>query len=141
MCSRRNNIATARFMSMQRDSTPDRKPRFHRISHSTSTIVGSAIILVATIAATICWIAFGWFEQFPIRWFLVTNLSMTVAVFMLLLLLQHSRRLHMRAIHAKLDELIRSGEAGNHMIASERMAEELLEELRAKHREMASRGD
>jgi low affinity Fe/Cu permease len=103
--------------------------------------VGSAAILVAATSATMIWIILGWFEQFPIRWFLATNLSMTVAVFLVLLLLQHSRRIHMRAIHAKLDELLRSGDGGNHMIASERMAEELLEELRAKHREMAGKGN
>jgi low affinity Fe/Cu permease len=55
----------------------------------------------------------------------------------MLLLLQHARAVNVLAIQTKLDELIRSSNAGNHLIGSHRLENESLEELRAVHRQMA----
>jgi low affinity Fe/Cu permease len=113
------------------------KLHFHTASHATARWVGSAVSLAAFMAATAFWIGVGYFKHFPDKWFLVTNIAATVTIFLVLLLLRHSRTQNMKAIHTKIDELIRSGNAGNHLIASERLPEESLEEFRAVHRRLA----
>lgn len=114
---------------------------FHRVSSTTAIIVGGASTLALVIALTGGWLVFGWWGAFPNEWFLTTNLVMTLAVFMILLLLQHERRIHMRAIHTKLDELIRTSEAGNHLIAAEQLADEMLEQVREAHKRLANSND
>jgi low affinity Fe/Cu permease len=50
----------------------------------------------------------------------------TLVTLFLLLIMQHSQNRDMAALQVKVDELIRSSEAGNHMIGVERLeAEEL----------------
>lgn len=85
------------------------------------------------------WIVLGLWTGFPVEWLLATNLLGTMFIFFILIMLQHSRQMHMRSIHAKLNELIRAGDGGNHFIGSERLADEMLEALRASHRETVKR--
>ncbi|MGO4568365.1 low affinity iron permease family protein [Rhizobium sp. 2YAF20] len=113
------------------------KAHFHRASHQTARLVGSTIVLSSLAVGTGVWIGIGAWLKFPVRWFLLTNLIATVSVFLVLLLLQHARAVNMLAIQTKLDELIRSSNAGNHLIGSHRLENESLEELRAVHRQMA----
>jgi low affinity Fe/Cu permease len=111
---------------------------FHAASHATARWVGSAVSLAAFTAGSAIWIGVGYFEHFPDDWFLVTNIATTVTIFLVLLLLRHSRTQNMKAIHIKIDELIRSSNAGNHLIASERLPDESLEEFRAVHKRLAT---
>jgi low affinity Fe/Cu permease len=113
------------------------KLHFHAASHATARLVGSAVSLAAFTAGTAVWIGVGYFKRFPNDWFLVTNIAATVIIFLVLLLLRHSRTQNMKAIHTKIDELIRSSNAGNHLIASERLPEKSLEEFRAVHKRLA----
>ena len=123
-----------KFMSGSR-STPS---RFHRTSLAVSAAVGHGVVLAAVTMAILAWIGIGIWSSFPTEWLLVANMSGTIAIFLILLAIRHSQQIHMRAIHTKLDELIRVSEGGNHMIGSERLADELLEGLRARHREIAA---
>jgi low affinity Fe/Cu permease len=113
------------------------KLHFHAASHKTARWVGSAISLAVFTAGTAFWVGVGYFKRFPDDWFLVTNIAATVTIFLVLLLLRHSRTQNMKAIHTKIDELIRSSNAGNHLIASERLPEKSLEEFRAVHKRLA----
>jgi low affinity Fe/Cu permease len=113
------------------------KLHFHAASHATARLVGSAFSLAAFTAGTAAWIGVGYFQGFPNDWFLVTNIAATVMIFFVLLLLRHSRTQNTKAIHTKIDELIRSSNAGNHLIASELLPDESLEEFRAVHKRLA----
>jgi low affinity Fe/Cu permease len=120
--------------------SPEPKPlklHFHAASHATARWVGSAVSLAAFTVGTLIWVGVGSMEHFPDNWFLVTNIAATVTIFLVLLLLRHSRTQNMIAMHTKIDELIRSSNAGNHLIASERLPDESLDELRAEHRRLA----
>ena len=128
-------------MNKHTSNQPEPPNHFHRLSTVTALFVGGVYTLACIIALTGVWLLFGWWAAFPQEWFLATNLVMTLAVFMILLLLQHERMIHIKAIHAKLDELIRSGEAGNHLIAAEHLADEMLEKVREAHRRLADSED
>ncbi|PZM11541.1 low affinity iron permease family protein [Rhizobium tubonense] len=94
------------------------KLHFHAASHATTRWVGSAVSLAILMAATAAWLGFGYIRGFPESWFLLTNIPATITIFLVLLLLRHARTQNIRAIHTKIDELIRSSDAGNHLIAS-----------------------
>jgi low affinity Fe/Cu permease len=57
----------------------------------------------------------------------------TLIIFFILLLVQHSQNRDMTALHTKLDELIRSSEAGNHWIAAEKKDADAIEGMRQQH--------
>lgn len=116
------------------------KLHFHAASHATTRWVGSAVSLAILMAATAAWLGFGYIKGFPESWFLMTNIAATITIFLVLLLLRHARTQNMRAIHTKIDELIRSSDAGNHLIASQHLAEESLEAFRAVHQRLAKDG-
>ena len=113
------------------------RPRFHRASQATTSLVGNALVLALLVVGTAGWIVIGAWTQFPVRWFLVTNLVATITIFLVLLLLQHARAVNRLAVQTKLDELIRSSDAGNHLIGSHRFEDDMLDKVRAIHREIA----
>ena len=78
------------------------------------------------------WCVLGFLWRFALEWLLLTNIIGSLVSFLILLLVQHSRARHTLSLHAKLDELIRSGAAGNHWIGVERHTAETVEQMRIK---------
>ncbi|MBB4478662.1 low affinity iron permease family protein [Rhizobium etli] len=110
--------------------------RFRQISNLSWT--GHRAIPVALTALVLTWTAVGLSFSFPRQWFLLTNMAATLITFFLLLLLQHSQNRDMKALHTKLDELIRSSEAGNHWIAAEKKDADAIEGMRQQHQDQIS---
>ncbi|MBX4926205.1 low affinity iron permease family protein [Rhizobium binae] len=107
--------------------------RFRWISDLVVSWTGHRAIPVALITLAVTWTAVGLSFSFPRQWFLLTNMAGTLVTFFILLLLQHSQNRDMKALHTKLDELIRSSEAGNHWIAAEKKDAEAVEGMRQQH--------
>lgn len=57
----------------------------------------------------------------PPEWFLLSNLLGSTITLFILLVMQHSQNRDMKASQFKVDELIRSSDARNHMIGIERV--------------------
>ncbi|MBB4574453.1 low affinity iron permease family protein [Rhizobium lentis] len=108
---------------------------FRLISDLAVAWAGHRVLLAALIAFTAIWIAVGLSFSFPRQWFLLTNMAGTLITFFILLLVQHSQNRDMKALHTKLDELIRSSEAGNHWIAAEKKDVDEIEGMRQKHQD------
>jgi len=77
----------------------------------------------------IVWCGIGWTVGLPKQWYLISNMFGTLAVLFVLLVIQHSQNRDMHALQVKMDELIRSSNAGNHMIGAERLEAEELAKL------------
>lgn len=103
-----------------------------------SAAVGHPAVLAAATTGVLAWVGVGVGLSFPTKWLLTTNVAGTIAILLFLLVIRHSQHMHMRSIHAKLDELIRAGDGGNHVIGSEKLADDMLEELRVKHKALAA---
>ncbi|MBX4972507.1 low affinity iron permease family protein [Rhizobium lentis] len=112
--------------------------RFRLISDSAVAWAGHRVIPVALIGFIALWTAVGLTFSFPRQWFLLTNMVGTLVTFLILLLVQHSQNRDMKALHAKLDELIRSSEAGNHWIAAETKDADAIEDMRQQHQDQIS---
>ncbi|MBY5552565.1 low affinity iron permease family protein [Rhizobium leguminosarum] len=106
------------------------RSHFRQISDLVVLWAGHRVVPVTLIAFAAIWAAVGLSFSFPRQWFLLTNMVGTLIIFFILLLVQHSQNRDMTALHAKLDELIRSSEAGNHWIAAEKKDADAIEGMR-----------
>jgi low affinity Fe/Cu permease len=106
---------------------------FRQFAHRSSTLFGSPWAFIAATLLIIGWAATGPFFNFSDTWQLVINTGTTVVTFLMVFLIQSTQNRDAKALHLKLDELIRAlGPARNRLLDLEEMSDE---ELRALERE------
>jgi low affinity Fe/Cu permease len=86
---------------------------FRRIAHAASEKLGSHWAFIAAVALIIGWAASGPLFDFSETWQLIINTGTTVITFLMVFLIQSTQNRDAKAIHLKLDELIRASEARN----------------------------
>lgn len=85
----------------------------------TAWAFGLAVLLIAA------WFAYGLLTGFTDTVQLVINTATTIITFLMVFLIQHTQNRDTKALHLKVDELIRvSSEARNSLIGIERKEEE-----------------
>jgi low affinity Fe/Cu permease len=108
---------------------------FRQFAHDTSHLVGSPGAFMLALAVILVWAFTGPLFHFSDTWQLVINTGTTIVTFLMVFLIQNTQNRDARAIHLKLDEIIRSiRPAENKMIDIEKLSDEELDEL-AKHYE------
>ena len=104
---------------------------FRKFAHRTSEAVGSVAAFMAAVAVIIVWAFTGPIFHFSDTWQLIINTGTTIVTFLMVFLIQNTQNRDSRAIHLKLDELIRSIDgARNWMIDLEEMSDEEIETFR-----------
>ncbi len=84
---------------------------FRNLAHRTADLVGSPSAFVAGVAITVIWAASGPWFHFSDTWQLVINTGTTVVTFLMVFLIQSTQNRDSKAMHLKLDELIRAVKA------------------------------
>jgi low affinity Fe/Cu permease len=97
---------------------------FGRLARSTSSALGHPIAFALAVAIVVAWAltgpAFGYSET----WQLIVNTGTTILTFLMLFLVQNTQNRDARAMHLKLDELLRALKgARNEMIDLENLTE------------------
>jgi low affinity Fe/Cu permease len=87
------------------------------------TFIGCCVIIVV-------WAVSGPFFGFSDTWQLIINTGTTIITFLMVFLIQNTQNRDGAALQAKLDELIRVGEAENRFIGIEHLSESEVEEFR-----------
>lgn len=105
------------------------RPLFLALSEAVVRVAGHRFTVAGAFALVTLWCAAGAIFGLPTEWFLLSNMIGTSAALFVLLIMQHSQNRDMAALQVKVDELIRSSEAGNHMIGIERLEAEELSRL------------
>ena len=106
------------------------KEQFRRLSHAISGYVGTPAAFAIAVMGIILWAMLGPFFEYSDTWQLVINTSTTIITFLMVFIIQNSQNRDGRAIHLKLDELIRAiPKARNHLIDLENLTEEALDIL------------
>jgi low affinity Fe/Cu permease len=103
---------------------------FSDIARKTSHALGSAWAFLAACALVVLWMLSGPIFGFSDAWQLVINTGTTIVTFLMVFLIQNTQNRDSRALHLKLDELIRSTHAArNRLIDLENCTDEELDQL------------
>ena len=96
---------------------------FDRFSRWVERQVGSPRAFTLAIGVVFMWAATGPLFDWSDTWQLVINTGTTIITFLMVFLIQATQSRDTRAIHLKLDELIRVGDARNILMSAEDMSE------------------
>src|SRR6266704_2494743 len=80
---------------------------FRTFAHTVSAIVGSSWAFILAVAIVVVWAATGPLFRFSDTWQLVINTGTTIITFLMVFLIQNTQNRDAKAIHLKLDELIK----------------------------------
>ena len=100
------------------------RDRFNQVSARITAGVGSPVVLAAAFGLILLWALSGPFFGFSEGWQLVINTSTTIITFLMVFVIQASQNRDSKALHLKLDEVIRAVHgARNELIAAEQSDE------------------
>jgi low affinity Fe/Cu permease len=103
---------------------------FRKFAIKMADLVGSSWTFILALAIIIGWACSGPFFGFSQVWQLIINTGTTIVTFLLLFLVQNTQNRDAKAIHLKLDELLRAVEgARTGMVNLEQMTDEELKQL------------
>ncbi len=112
---------------MHREQTPAKetsRDRFNRLADRVTRALGSIQAMVLSVVVVIVWALAGPLANYSDSWQLVINTSTTVITFWMVFVIQNSQGRDARALHLKLDEIIRAtADARNEFIVAERSTE------------------
>ncbi len=103
---------------------------FRRFAASTANVLGSPGAFMGAALLIALWAVTGPLFGFSDTWQLVINTLTTIVTFMMVFLIQNTQNRDAKAVHLKLDELIRSVRgARNGLVNLESLSDEELERL------------
>ncbi|HEY7090390.1 MAG TPA: low affinity iron permease family protein [Tepidisphaeraceae bacterium] len=103
---------------------------FRHFAHLTASAVGSAWAFAVAALVIVGWAASGPFFRFSDTWQLVINTGTTIVTFLMVFLIQNTQNRDARAMHLKLDELIRALHgARNRLVDLEELSDKELDDL------------
>jgi low affinity Fe/Cu permease len=110
---------------------------FHKFAVKTSAVVGSPWAFALAIAIIVAWALSGPAFGYSDTWQLVINTGTTIITFLMVFLIQNTQNRDARAIHLKLDELIRAVHgARDELIDLEDLSEDELKNLHQEFQRM-----
>jgi low affinity Fe/Cu permease len=116
------------------------RERFTRFAETISQLLGTYRAFLVALVFVVAWAVTGPIFHFSDSWQLVINTATTVVTFVMVFLIQATQNREMRAIHLKLDELIRSQRKARNIFADlEHATEEELEVLESEFRKLRAR--
>jgi low affinity Fe/Cu permease len=110
---------------------------FRRFAHQVSLAVGSAWAFSLAVAAVLLWAVTGPLFGYSDTWQLTINTGTTVITFLVVFVIQNTQNRDARAVHLKLDELIRASKgARNRLVELEELSDEELDGLHREFHEL-----
>ena len=113
---------------------------FRKFATKTSEIIGSPWAFLIALLLTIAWAISGPFFGFSDTWQLVVNTASTISTGLIVFLIQNTQNRDAKAIHLKLDELLRGVEgARTGMVDLEDLSDEDLKKLQNEFQRLRER--
>jgi low affinity Fe/Cu permease len=107
---------------------------FSRFATRTAQFVGHPAVFFTAVAILIMWGLTGSYFHYSDTWQLVINTATSLITFLVVFLIQNTQNRDAKAIHLKLDELIRSHHpASDDLIDVEKLSDEELDELEKQY--------
>ena len=103
---------------------------FRVFARRSSVILGSAWAFAAAILIIVAWALTGPTFHFSDTWQLIINTGTTIVTFLMVFLIQNTQNRDAKAVHLKLDEIIRALKgARNELVDLEELSDEDLKKL------------
>ena len=125
------------------------KDFFRKFAATTANAMGHPLAFLFAVIVIVVWACCGPVFGYSDTWQLVINTSTTIVTFLMVFLIQNAQNRDSKAIHVKLNELLRGIKgARNELVDAEEMSDEELQTLHAEfkkihddlHREVSKRG-
>jgi len=103
---------------------------FRKFAQTTSQAVGSSWAFILSFLIIVVWAATGPMFHFSDTWQLVINTGTTIVTFLMVFLIQNTQNRDAKAIHLKLDELLKGVKgARTGLVNLEQLSDDELEKL------------
>ncbi|MCF8495389.1 MAG: low affinity iron permease family protein [Alphaproteobacteria bacterium] len=114
------------------------KDIFTRFAQFTAWAAGQPPTFLMAFASVILWALTGPLFEYSETWQLVINTGTTIVTFLMVFLVQNTQNRDTRALHIKLDELIRATEGGHTVLLDlEELSEKDLKAITDKYEAIA----
>ena len=114
--------------------------RFRVIARKSSNVLGSAWAFAVAILIIIVWGLTGPVFGYSDTWQLIINTGTTIVTFLMVFLIQNTQNRDAKAVHLKLDELIRAlGGARNNLVDLEKLSDEELKKLEGEFKRLSEK--
>jgi low affinity Fe/Cu permease len=109
--------------------TDEPRELFRHLAHWSAEVAGTVWVFIAAVMLILVWLATGPVFHFSDTWQLVINTGTTIITFLMVFLIQNTQNRDARAIHLKLDELIRVSKGRNLFMNLEELSDKELADL------------
>jgi len=112
---------------------------FRKFARKTSTMVGSSWAFIAAVVIVCVWAVTGPIFSYSNTWQLVINTGTTIITFLMVFLIQNAQNRDAKAIHLKLDELIKATKgARDSMIDLDKLSDKQLKLLESEYNRLCN---
>ncbi len=113
---------------------------FHVFARTSSNVLGSPWAFIIAILIIVVWAALGPTFRYSDTWQLIINTGTTIVTFLMVFLIQNTQNRDAKAVHLKLDELIRAlTGARNNLVDLEELSDEELKKLEAEFKRLSEK--
>ena len=112
------------------DTSKKDRLTFSAIARWTSGALGTPLAFVLACTVVMVWLVSGPVFHFSDTWQLLINTSTTIVTFLMVFLVQHTQNRDARALHLKMDEVLRSlDRARDRLINLESCSDEEIDQI------------
>jgi len=135
-------MATQTQRQKQNGLQSKRDSFFRTFAQRSSIVLGSAWAFVAAILIIAVWGLTGPAFHYSNTWQLIINTGTTIVTFLMVFLIQNTQNRDAKAVHLKLDELIRAiGGARNHLVDLEKLSDDELKKLEEEFEKLRKKAE
>ena len=110
---------------------------FHKVANKVSAVAGSSWAFITAVLIIIIWAFTGPIFHYSDTWQLVINTGTTIITFLMVFLIQNTQNRDAKAVHLKLDELIKGDKGARNLLVNvEELSDMQLEELHNEFHEL-----
>jgi low affinity Fe/Cu permease len=115
---------------------------FGVFARKTSAVLGSAWAFVCALLIIAVWALTGPTFHYSDTWQLIINTGTTIVTFLMVFLIQNTQNRDAKAVHLKLDELIRAlGPARNKLVDLEKLSDDDLKKLESEFEKLRKKAE
>jgi low affinity Fe/Cu permease len=137
-----NKVKKLKKNEQQRDFLCVVSDAFRVFARRSSIVLGSAWAFGGAVLVIVVWLLTGPTFHFSDTWQLIINTATTIITFLMVFLIQNTQNRDAKAVHLKLDELIRAiKDARNELVDLEDLSDEELKKLEEQFQRTRKRAE